>query len=218
MAQINLLTPAIGKKIKKTETTKSTKTSRDSAAANPIPKILFPPGLIVCIMLCLWLIMGQRVSAANKKLNALIDREQVFSVDPQELVKLNDVKENLEERLSFVESLLVRKFFWSEKLEEISKVIPFGVWLTNISLQKKRIASHGATDKSEGRKKVLSITGKAVAPQIENAVDLIGQFNVSLKKNELFAKDFSDIELKSVSKSTIAKTDMMSFEFLCILK
>ena len=216
MPQINLLNPAIGKKIKKTKAAKAVETSKTEV--NGIPKILFAPGLTMSIMLCLWLIMGQQVSAKNKILKTLLQKERALSVNPKKLVELNNIKQVLEERLYFVEDLLFRNFFWSDKLEEISKVIPFGVWLKSISLQKRSIELQGSKDESKDKYLVLSIIGRAVAPKIQDAIDLIGRFNVLLKKDESFSKDFFDIELKSVFKGAIAKTDVMSFEFVCTLK
>jgi len=211
MPQINLLTPSLGKKAKKAKATEKTKIE-----IKQISKILFPvAGITIFIILCLWVVLGFQVSSKNKALQALLAKEKTFSVDPQELVRLNDVKEGLEERVSFLEGLLFSKFLWSGKLAEISKVIPFGVWLTNISIEKRRLKLEGSTDESKGKYRVLFIKGKAVSPKIQDAIDLIGKFHLLLKENRAFSKDFIDIELKSVSKDTIAKTDVMSFELNC---
>jgi Tfp pilus assembly protein PilN len=125
---------------------------------------------------------------------------------------------------------LFTKFIWSEKLEEISRVIPFGVWLTSISLEKRRASDTensfesrtfkflGLMGQSKGQYLVFLIKGNAVAPTIPQEIDLIGKFNEALKKSELFFKDFYDVELKNVAKSSIANTDVMSFEFVCPFK
>ncbi|HOY09365.1 MAG TPA: PilN domain-containing protein [Candidatus Omnitrophota bacterium] len=87
-----------------------------------------------------------------------------------------------------------RDFMWSQKLNEISDNLPRGVWLTKMQLEQG----------------VLLINGSAVS---KTQTEMIGvhSFNTSLKDNDAFMKDFSEIELEYIKSRTINGTPVADF-------
>jgi Tfp pilus assembly protein PilN len=213
MPQINLLSPTLGKRIKKDKH----EVTPELNIERPSVMIYYPLGGIIVLMVVIWIIMGIRISRYNHKLTKLKKMETNLAVEPQKLIKLNEKKNILLKRLSFLEELTKKRFLWSEKLDRISNLIPDGVWLTEISSEKKIILD-SITGEPQGEQSLISIKGRAVASRIQDAIELVGIFHEKLKNDKIFSQDFLDIKLNSVTKGTIAHRDVMNFEFDCIIK
>ena len=83
---------------------------------------------------------------------------------------------------------------WSRKLNIISDVLPRGVWLRKVALSDE----------------VLFIDGSAVS-QRNNELINIHDFANSLKKQEIFMKNFKDLEMGSIQSRKIQQTDLADF-------
>lgn len=211
MPQINLLLPTLGKKKAKEKKTSEFKIGKSTLFT------YFSLGGIIVLMIIIWIVMGLRIGGYKGEMAVLEEKEKKLSVDPKKLIKLNEDKEILLERLDFLEKLTEKRLLWSGKLDRVPELIPDGVWLTEISSEKK-IKLDPATRKSAGEEFMLSVKGRAVAVRIQDAIELVGVFLERLKKDEVFSSDFKEIKLNSVTKGIIKNRDIMNFEFDCVVR
>ena len=213
MPQINLLSPSHGKKVKKAKFEEISPEKKGP----PLTLVNFFIVIIAVLMVLVWLIMGVRINKYSRELTALEKKEKTFAVEPQRLIKLNEQKEALSKRLKFLEKFAEKKFSWTDKLGKITEFIPEGVWLTDLATDRKiDIDIDGQTIKQE--QSLISIKGRAVSQAIQEAVDLVGVYLDSLKKDDDFSRDFKEIKLNSLTKGAILNRDIMNFEFYCIIK
>ncbi len=215
MPQINLLSPTFGKKAKKLklEVVPTERTEK------PLILVYVVIGVIIAVMIFAWSAMAIKISSYNHELKSLKQKETTFAVEPQKMIKLNEQKDKLLKRLEFLQEFTEKKFLWSEKLKRIAELIPDGVWLTDLSFEKKVTMTDIEGNKAQQEEKsVISIKGRAVAPVIQEAVQLVGNFRDKLEKDKDFFKDFKEIRLSSLTKGIVAKRDIMNFELYCVIE
>ncbi|MBM3248387.1 MAG: hypothetical protein FJZ10_03070 [Candidatus Omnitrophica bacterium] len=213
MPQINLLSPSFGKKTKKAK-----------EGVVPLEKMEKPSsllytviGAIIVLLIVVWVITVVKISKNSRELSNLVKKEAAFAVEPQKMIKLNEQKEKLLNKLKFLEDFTEKKILWSEKLDKIAELIPEGVWLTDLSFAKK--INIGSGDKKEREQEnVISIKGRAVAPIIQEAVELVGMFRDKLEKDKDFFRGFKEIKLNSLTKGMVSIRDIMNFEFFCVVE
>jgi Tfp pilus assembly protein PilN len=215
MPQINLLTTASSKK-KKVKALESPSIELTKVTSAFLPFFY----LTIAILVFIWLILSFVVIKDKKELALLEKKRSSLSASPKEISEINQKKEQLTKKSLLLDDLSSVKFFWAEKLARIAEFIPDGIWLTEISLDRINLPSSEAKKEKDSQpdKYVLKLRGCAFAYKIQDAVTLIGEFNNLLKADEKFFKDFSEITLKNVAKSSIAKTDIMNFEFNLFLR
>ncbi len=215
MPQINLLLSGVGKKKKvKSLEIPSIELTKVNSVFLPISY------LAIAFLLFIWLIISFVIVKDKRELVALENKKSKLTASPQEINLANLKKQQLTTKSALLDELSSRKFFWFEKLARVALFVPDGVWLNEISLDKDNTPSSPAEAKKEKNagelpldKYILTIKGSAFAYKIQDAVTLIGKFNNLLKEDKNFAKDFSEVTLSGVSKSSISKTDIMNFEF-----
>lgn len=214
MPQINLLSPSYGKKAKKPKFEVVSSEKKE----NPLGLAYIVIGAIVALMILVWVIMGTKISKYTKELKSLEQKEATFAVEPQKLIKLNEQRDKLFKRLEFLGEFTEKKFLWSEKLDRIAELIPEGVWLTDLSFEKKVNIADMEGNKALEEKAVISIKGRAVASIIQEAVELVGLFRDRLEEDKSFSMGFKEIKLSSLTKGVLANRDIMNFEFYCVIE
>lgn len=210
MPQINLLSSSYSKKKKKDKPLKIPRAELSKISSSFLPVSY----AAIIVLSSIWLILSFVVLKERKELANLEKKERALSASPQEINQLILKKDSLNKKIVLLDKLSSRNFFWSDKLRQIAEFIPDGVWLREISLDRKILKVEDSKKKEVSLPLyLLNIKGGAFAYKIQDAINLIGQFNNSLKQDEQFTKDFSNVKLETVAKSTIAKTDIMNFEF-----
>ncbi|MFC1704131.1 hypothetical protein ACFL1E_05050 [Candidatus Omnitrophota bacterium] len=215
MPQINLLSPSFGKKLKQKKQAKKTISSPSSAKV--LPYVYISSGVTIVVLICLWVGIVFMVNKNEEAFASLEKQEAALKVDPKYLVKIKKKRDDLKKRVQFLQGLSAKNFFWNKKLDDIANVIPYGVFLNTISLN-KRIVSVAGDSEEKKEELLLSIKGIAVAFKIKGAVELVEEFYGNLKNEESFAKDFSDISTEKISKSVMHGRDIMQFEIVCAFK
>lgn len=111
---------------------------------------------------------------------------------------------------------LDRPFSWSNKLKALSDSMVWGIWLQELSLGERHQEgpSSGGTPLSQ---RTLILAGTAASSRGDE-VALIGRFIRSLKENENFYRDFSQVELESTKRRTIASLEVMDFKINCAFR
>ena len=120
---------------------------------------------------------------------------QQMSPDKTTVDSINQEFKDLKSKMSTIADIASKKaFFWSQKLNILSDTIPKGVWIKRISWNNT----------------VLTIEGSSVS-RLHDEISLAGDCVANLKKQEAFAKDFSVVELGSVTRGKKGVTEMVDF-------
>ena len=123
-----------------------------------------------------------------------------------EAIKLQAEIKRLESKKKVIGQLAKRKFFWAEKLNLISDLIPTGVWLSDLSFDE---AKKGG---------ILTLEGMAVPYKKQEMINLITLFKENLKQNEDFYNGFKSIELGPIRSIKSENVDAMQFSIICQFK
>jgi len=99
--------------------------------------------------------------------------------------------------------LLGARLEWAQKLNSLSRQLPAGVWLNELSF------SNG----------VLVLRGSVIAVNKEREeVSIINRFINNLKKDQAFSGDFESLELSSVNRRSIHSFEVIDFTLTANLK
>lgn len=223
MPQINLLSPGINFKKKETKGILLTDPHQEFQSISKA--LIISSSVCLVFLLVFWLILSFQKSTKEKQLVGLREKFKTLAINPKEIDSLNKEKLALEKKIQLIDTLSSRKFYYFEKLQQISDLIPDGIWLVEISIrtEKKQMPSGKNKDKNKDKdtgkdifeKTTLVIKGKAVADTIQEEVESVDIYLDNLKNSNDFAKDFSEIKLNSVAKSTAGNKDIMTFDFIC---
>lgn len=153
--------------------------------------------LLILAHICLaavGIVKNIQFSALNNKWQKLKpQRELVDNLKKQYDVLAADAQ--------LIQQLDNRKVNWSEKLNRLSMDLPSGVWFNEIQVSPK------------------DFTLKASVASLEKEeMSLINTFIDSLKKDALFLKDFTGLELGSVQKKSTGGYDVIDFILTANLK
>ena len=175
-----------------------------SSVAIDIPKeILFGVGgifiallaLIHGLLIGLWLMQFTRHA---------VDQAiwQKMSPDKNNIDSINKELKGLKNKISTIDNVTFKKAIsWAQKLNILSDAMPKGVWI-------KKIAWNNT---------VLTVEGSAVA-NLHEEIAIVGNFVSNLKKEESFVKDFSSLELTSVTHSKKGVTETADFIIMAKVK
>lgn len=202
MVQINLL-PATKKK-------KYRKRIELQIKVGPIIFVLV--GIMLAIIL-IWALLGVRLGAAKRDLSKVDEELRSLKFTLEKLTKLKADKKELTGKLEFMDQHLERKVLWARNLNQLSNLVPQGIWLKKVALSIEKGEQLSRYDKIE-------IEGSAVSLQAEEMINLIGGFMSALKKDEFFSEQFSEIQLISsqTKKGKGGKIEIMDFKLFCQFK
>lgn len=150
----------------------------------------------------------------------------------QEVDRLKVQISTMSKKVAAIDELMVKRFSWTRKLNDLSDSMTPGIWLTQLEYDEKLIerpkpaaanmarAKEGAEAKLPMEKVIeryLIISG-AASSMGEEGTALIGRFIKNLKDNQSFYSDFSDIELGSIKREQASGQEIMSFKITCLFK
>ena len=216
MPQINLLKSTPKKKTVTIASVKDIRTEFIQISFLLLIRSAIGAGLCFAV----WIVLFINMTVKEKAFHKLEDKVKVLLANPKEIERLRNERSILEKKVKLIDSLSSRRFFWYEKLETISSLIPSGVWLTDLHSKVEKITnpSQNSQASSFGEKTTLVISGTTVAYKIQDAVSLIGDFINNLQADKNFSADFPEIKLNTATKGTIGNLDVMRFDFLCETK
>jgi len=158
----------------------------------------------------LWIFLSLRIGYFKKKLSSI----NVELKTTESLMKEADIlikrKTELNEFLAFLKGHVKKGVFWSEKLKDLSRLIPAEAWLNEISLKKET---------KEGQENTFLDIFASVGylKSDEEMLDKINNFIEQLKKDSSFFKDFDNLSLSEITKGQ-GKEKFMNFRFSLSLK
>ena len=94
-----------------------------------------------------------------------------------------------------------KSVLWAPKFNIISDVIPKGLWIRKMTLDKAG----------------LTIEGSAVSKN-QNEINNVGLFLSVLKQNNDFIKDFSSLEVNSIQRAKSSSVEEADFTVMAKLK
>jgi hypothetical protein len=116
------------------------------------------------------------------------DRANWQKVLPDKILldSINKESVALKEKINMIADMTTRKsVLWSPKFNAISDVLPRGLWIRKMTLDKTG----------------LVVEGSGVS-KTQNEINEVGLFLSALKRNNDFMKDFSSLEVNSIQRET----------------
>jgi len=168
----------------------------------------------------------------------LVGLEKTWKILAPEKAKLDGIKKEIasgNRMTGVIDSLMREQPSWACLLNELSNSLTANIWLTELaygeSLEKvvpPRPGSLAGTEpdekKAKGPTKAVQQKQRLIGTLVlsgfasglgEEPTANVARFIRSLKKNAGFFKDFLDVELVSMEKSTVEGHDVMNFTLTC---
>lgn len=152
-----------------------------------IPFIL---GILVCVYIYL---LGLNLFK-NAQLARLNANWQKLEPEREKLEGFKKQYALLNEDVKIIEQLTKQSIGWSEKLNKLSLLLPYGVWFSEISVTPSDFVLHGS---------VVSLQ--------KDGMGLITEFIEKIKKDAAFSEDFKNLELSSTQSKAIGGYDILDF-------
>lgn len=136
-------------------------------------------------------------------------------------------------KIKAIDELMVKRFGWAKKLNDLSDSVTAGIWLTELSYNEKLTERPVPSGASAPKAKAAAGPSKPAVEKVvlkyliisgfastigEEGTALIGKFIKGLKDNDSFYSDFSDIELGAIKRDRLEDQEVMSFKLTCLFK
>ncbi|MEA3328220.1 MAG: pilus assembly protein PilM [Candidatus Omnitrophota bacterium] len=187
-----------------------------AAAAAPIKvniqKIIFGEVAIIgLLLLVLYLTMFNRLSGKKEELRKLTAQrprvEMELNVDRTAVSSLSQKKNDLIKKLYFLESLIGQRVYWTKKLSRLGKLFPEGTWINDINIESGL--------KREKISRSLIIEANAFSSDKDQEQRLVEEAINNIRKDELFIKGISSVNLISIEKSGTDGFETTKFKLIC---
>lgn len=181
-------------------------------------------GVVIAIQIVLLLI-----AMYSKNSFAQLDRKyKTILPEKKQVAALNSRLNTLQTKTGAINELMLKRFNWTKKLNDLSDSMTPGIWLTELSYEEKVVekpvmlkakTKNGPAQMTMERSvaRYLILAGYA-SSRGEEATAAVGKFIKSLKDNRNFFADFGEIELGSIQSDRIEEQDVMNFRITCLFK
>ena len=166
--------------------------------------------------------------------NALGSQYKNISPEKTEADRLNFQSGEIKKKVAAIDELMVNRFRWAKKLNDLSDSMTASAWLTELSYEEKvlerlQTRAEAALKDKEARaipprpvtERVLTrymvISGYVLNSSGEGTA-VIGKFIKNLKDNKDFYSDFNDIQLDSIKREKVDDQEAMRFKIACLFK
>ncbi|MCP4650033.1 MAG: type IV pilus assembly protein PilM [PVC group bacterium] len=191
-------------------------------------KFIYAGAGILTVLIALWIGLFTQLKIKETNKIRLEEKYGDLTLVLEEIDKLKEARQILDNQMEGIRALLKRRVSWSEKLQEISANLPQDIWLTRIYTATKDIGTKRMSDefmrlvdtnlRRDEVSQVLNINGVAYAEHSEQMLSLTSGLISSLKNDMVFAKDFSRIELIRSFREVRGASAVMRFEIQAVLK
>ncbi len=203
MIEINLL-PDLYRNLKKTK-------------EQNIPLNLILLSINAVLIVVFLIVTGLNVSKIMT-LHALEIRLKGLAPEQQKIILLQQKSANFKNTNALFSPLVTNRFLWAKKLNVLSDLMVQGVWLRNLSLERKTPQVVPATLQPPAALPCELKIEATVVSAGQDEMAIIGEFIKNLKGNEDFFKDFKTIELDTSLRRQIAVVEVMDFTLRCVFK
>jgi len=150
--------------------------------------------VILAVIGAVWINLSARISELNKEINLMRAELVKYQTVSQEVERFKANKRSLEEKLASIDRLKAGQVGPVHMLDEVSRLLPRGIWLTFLTNTSSRLILQG-----------YSFTNFAIA-----------DFMTQLAKAP--SGRFSDVDLTFSERATIGKVPVEKFEITCTVK
>ncbi|MBN2096864.1 MAG: pilus assembly protein PilM [Candidatus Omnitrophica bacterium] len=163
-------------------------------------------------LLALYLVMSQAIGQENKRLQEVIlQRPKInLPVESFSYASLEELKNELSNKVAFLNSIIDQRIYWTDKFSEIPKIILPGVWFTELNI--KEDAGQAAPLRS------LLIRGVAYHEDPVQEIGIVTKFVSALKESKTFSRGFSEIKLDSMASGDFKGLPVKNFVISCSVK
>ncbi|MBI5144104.1 MAG: PilN domain-containing protein [Candidatus Omnitrophica bacterium] len=228
MIEINLLPEELKKKQERFKKIDISKINVQNIQVLYLAACLF--GILIIIQIILFFIGIY----SKSMLTSLEARYKEIFPKVKEALSLKSQVETINKKITAIDELMVKRFSWAKKLNDLSDTITPGIWLTELSYNEKLAEkTKEAPDIKILKGKTQGLPLKAVTEKVilkylvisgfassmgEEGTALVGKFIKNLKENDSFYSDFSDIELDVIKSDRIEEQEVMNFKITCLFK
>lgn len=187
MIEINLLPERLRKR----------KKLRSLDLSLPLDKLMMWSGIgVIGIMVLIVLVFFTGTLLRGHQISRLVHKEKNFTARFLQIESVNKEMAVVKAKMKALDELTKRKFLWAEKLNQLSDLVLPGIWFTAVY-----------TDSEHS----LIIEGSVVS-KAEEEMASVGKFMKNLREDEQFFKDFKNIKLESVERSSNENRDIVEFK------
>ena len=155
---------------------------------------------------------------SKSKASSLDKEYKLIGLQNKEAIDLKEQVDLMHKKVAAIDELMVNRFGWAKKLNDLSDSITPGVWISSIeydeksgerSIQSSPKSSNGKDKTATSKQPVEKITSRYfiisgyASSMGEQGTALIGKFIQSLKDSPGFYTDFYEIELGSIRSEKI---------------
>jgi Tfp pilus assembly protein PilN len=161
----------------------------------------------LALIVILNMFFGFMLMNKHNIVNNLEKKYKVYQGLQGEVKSLQENIDYLNRKSALMQNFLPTKFYWSEKLLELSKKVPEEIWFQRLSIS------------SDREKDTLRINGSvANLNREEKPLSILNNFIKTLKDDEVFSKNFSEIRLVDVKSSSLQNKEVLEFNLELPLK
>ncbi|MDD5108269.1 MAG: PilN domain-containing protein [Candidatus Omnitrophica bacterium] len=199
MIEINLLPEEL--RVKTREKVSEQVTVETRSFLNQDQLFVFAIPVLLSLLVLVHLYFGVVSISQNGKLASL--NRKWIELGPQKKVldEFNQRYSTASQDAGLMQLLIRQRVLWAQKLNDLSLNLPVGVWFNDISFVKQNI----------------TIQGSVVSLKMEE-LNLINRLLNSLKTDNGFSKDFTNLELSNVQKRAVGSYDVADFVLQGALK
>jgi len=191
----------------------------------PVVNIIVGLAIVLVVIWVLLFFVGMHSQSTLKELTVRADK---ILPEQKESARLKAESAQMAGKVGAIDELMVKRFRWAEKLNELSDAMVPGIWLTELSYDEKVNQASQESASAKGKKgtgksfdksivRYLTISGCASGSG-EEGTATIGKFIKNLKTSESFYSDFHDIELGTIKRDKAQDQEIMSFSITCAFK
>jgi Tfp pilus assembly protein PilN len=161
-------------------------------------------------LLLLHLAMWFPVSQEKRRLGQAISLrpELGLTLGDASYEEMKEIKKELQKKAAVLNVVIDKKIFLTAKFNELPRIIPPGVWLTDLSLNESLFQGKGV-------KRSLTIRGMAYHQDPMRGIGMVTKFVSNLKENETFSRGFKEIKLDSMTSVELEKKTVKNFAISC---
>ena len=175
----------------------------------------------VAILIPMLFLLLLGISFAYMKASAALDRRMQWNRRQKVYLggQLKQVEEDLKkaaEELGLISKLQIKRVEWSGKLEDLGKITPDDLWLTDLSIKTIEKRKRGSREVQE--ETYLTVKGVTVPMPGREPLNSIARLISGLNSLDSFGRDFEPATLVYTNRSREKEREFMEFEISSKLK
>jgi hypothetical protein len=192
-------------------------------------------GLLIVVGLYLW----QSHSIGSLKSRQRVVQEELDTLQPvlAAVDTLQGLKMTLVTKIEIVDKLMVGRFLWAKKLNELSDLMSSNdefrdhIFLTRLKRDVERktvvemVPAKGQREAGRLVPKrttvavpVLRLEGAVYTPGSERAIELVGELHNAIEQDSSFFAEFADIDFREAQSEEVLGKAVWGFELYCEFK